>query len=341
MRRFLLVLIFILLGATFVRGWQSSPGVSRAAGCVDVPPTPDYLASNSERDAVAAINNARAGEHLGTLRLPDNFYQLDPAQQQFVLINLERTDRGLRPLRLDANLTQIAQNYSRQLRDLNFFAHTSPIAGTFSERIDSNAALAGHYALAAENLAGNPAPGAGAMYEYMYDDSVEACGHRENILDPNVTLVGIGWVAGSTYGSISAQEFIGSASWDPYKGALATTQTPQVRIVEVKDQGGGQPDHVSQGGGQPRPYPGRARGWITYGEGAGLAVVLKSFHAQVRSKDSNVRITWFVDRVGNVPFNGADITLDESILSPGRHTLFVYVVDGEQNYGMASFVVSI
>lgn len=272
---------------------------------------------------MAAINNARAGEHLRPLRLPDNFYQIDPTQEQFVLINLERTDRGLLPLRLDANLARMAQNYSRQMRDLHFFAHTSPVAGTFSERIDSNLVLAGHYALAAENLAGNPVPGAGAMYEYMYDDSVEACGHRENILDPNVTLVGIGWVPGSIYGSISAQEFIGSASWDPYGGTRPAAQTPQVRIVELQDQ-----TRNTNGYRWSMQY----RRW-------GIRSSLVSFHAQLRPGDGKARITWFLDRIGNFPFGGADITLDMSGLSPGGHTLLVYAVDGEQNYGMASYTI--
>ena len=46
-----------------------------------------------------------------------------------------------------------------------------------------------------------------------------------------------------------------------------------------------------------------------------------------------------LDRVGNIPFSGADITLDLSTLSAGGHTLLVYVVDGEQNYGMASYAI--
>ena len=298
MRRLLLVLIFLLLAATFVRGWQSSPAVSLAAtGCADVQATPDYLASNSEKDAVAAINNARAGEHLGPLRLSWDFYQLDPAQQQFVLINLERTDRGLPPVRMDATLSRIAQNYSRQMRDLHFFAHSSPIAGSFNERVESNAALWEHYALAAENLAGNPVPGAGAMYEYMYDDGAEACGHRANILDPHVTEVGIGWVPGSIYDSISAQEFIGSAPWNPYHGSLSAPQTPQVSIVAGEC----------------------ASSWCQYSTGMGgstsyrvdgLVPELASFHAQVQPNPGNMRITWFLDRVGNLPSSGADISLD-------------------------------
>ena len=50
--------------------------------------------------AVAAINRARAKEHprVGSLVLPTNFRRLSPAEQTFVVINLERVDRGLRPL---------------------------------------------------------------------------------------------------------------------------------------------------------------------------------------------------------------------------------------------------
>jgi uncharacterized protein YkwD len=347
MRRMVLILIFILLGATFLRGWQSSSAATHPApsGCSDVAASPDYLESNSEQDAIAAINNARAGEHLPALRLPDNFYQLDPAQQQFVLINLERTDRSLKPLRLDANLSQIARNYSRQLRDLHFFSHTSPIAGTFSERIDSNATLAGHYALAAENLAGNPVPGVGTIYEYMYDDSVEACGHRANILDPHVSLVGIGWVPGSAYGSISAQEFIGPASWNPYRGAPPIAQSLHLSItVGTRFIASACASKLQQ---HKRNIDTSQRihyqpvGWSGWWEHCGKNASLESFHAQLQHDDGNARITWFLDRVGNLPFSSADITLDLNVLAPGRHTLLVYAVDSEQNYAVATYAIAV
>lgn len=337
MRRYFFALIVILLGATFVRGWQASPAAPPASSsaCVDIPAHPDYLASRSEQDAIAAIDNARAGEHLPSLHLPGDFYQLDPARQQFVLINLERTARGLKPLRLDANLTQIARNYSRQMRDLHFFSHTSPIAGTFSQRIDSNPALAGHYALAAENLAGNPVPGAGAIYEYMYDDSIEACGHRHNILDPDLSLVGIGEVPGSVYGSISAQEFIASAPWNPYHGissaapSLHVTITVRACLIASAS---------SASTAQQSTRNTSAFQWA-YAQRRGKSASLVSFHAGVQTDDSNVRITWFLDRAGNFPFAGTDITLDLNALAPGKHTLLVYVVDGEQDYSMATYVI--
>lgn len=49
--------------------------------------------------ALAAINNARALEHVRPMVLPRNFAKLSYREQTFVVSNLERVDRGLRPLR--------------------------------------------------------------------------------------------------------------------------------------------------------------------------------------------------------------------------------------------------
>src|SRR5712691_11262213 len=242
MKRSLLFLLTIFVGSIcffLIQHYHSSTAVNTSTpGCMDVGASPDYLSTNSTHDAIAAINHAREGEQLHPLHLPSNFYQLDPAQQQFIVLNLERTDRGLHALRWDTNLAEIALAYSKQLLELNFFSHTSPIGGTFGERMNSNAAIDTHYSQAAENLAGNPVAGVGPMYEYMYDDTVEACGHRLNMLNPTLTLVGISWLHGSIYGSISAQEFLTSAPWNPYLGATPDASRPQVRISISPAQSG-------------------------------------------------------------------------------------------------------
>ena len=275
---------------------------------MDIAASPDYLSSQDPHDAIAAINNARQVEHLLPLRLPANFYQLDPAQQQFLLMNLERTARGLRPLHMDANLTQMAQGYSKQLLNLHFFAHTSPISGTFSDRVNGNPAIINHYSQAAENLAGNPVPGIGSMYEYMYDDSAEACSHRLNILDPALTVVGIDWLRGSIYGSISAQEFLTPATWNPHLVMTPDAIAPQVTIS------------VS-----------------TPAAGSGIL----QCQALVQETTGIERITLFLDSLSNPLHTGASLTLDTRRLSPGKHTLLVYAVDGEQNYGSASYTIVI
>ena len=302
MRRITVVLLLLLeiaFGGFLVT--HRLPSVASANGCVDIPASPDYLSSRSEADAIAAIDNARSEENLPPLRLPANYYRLDPAQQQLILINLERTDRRLPPLRMDATLAQMALAYSRQMSDLHFFSHTSPISGTFTSRINSNPATANHYSMAAENLAGNPVAGAGPIYEYMYDDSAENCGHRANILDPHLTLVGINWVHNTEYGSISAQEFLTSAPWNPYTAPTPDTIAPSIVA------------------GQP----------ILKGS-------ILTCHTLATDNVGVVRVTWFLDHVGNQVSLGPTLTLDISHLAPGRHVLLVYAVDGTQNYSMSS-----
>jgi uncharacterized protein YkwD len=322
-RRMLFVLIIMAaIGIFALVTHRNTTTVSQTSTCFDIPANPDYLASKSEQDAIAAINNARAQEHLHTLRLPSNYYQLDPIQRQFILINLERVDRGLKALGMDANLAQIARGYSQQLRDLQFFSHTSPIAGTFKERINSNKAAADHYTEAAENLAGNPVMGAGAIYEYMYDDSVEACGHRDTILDPGLTLVGIGWVPGSAYGSVSAQEFLSPAPWNPYMGANPSSIAPQIRIEEI------QPSiSIDQQLQQMHRFP------------KVIEQSKVSYRVVIQNNVTVARVTWFVDRFGNSPHTGMVLTLDLNRLSPGTHILLAYAVNGEQYYGVARYEI--
>lgn len=307
---FLLVLV-LLAGVVGIslHSYQSlaSPVLSRSA-CVDIPAVPDYLATDSASDAVAAIDHAHMLVGLPPLKLPLNFYRLGAVRQQFLLVNLEREARGLLPLHMDANLAQLALNYSKQMRDLHFYSHISPIGGTFTQRITANPAISGHYQLAAENLAGNPMPGVGPIYEYMYDDAAEGCDHRANMLDPALTLLGIGEVAGGPYGSVSTQEFLAPASWNPYRGIPFAMQPPRLRLLVERNP-------VS-------PWLLQCRALASAGVGT-------------------ARISWFVDHVGKGQLLASNsfLSLDLHSLAPGRHTLLVYAVDGEQNYTMAAYAL--
>src|SRR3954471_19164962 len=49
--------------------------------------------------ALAAINRARSFERVRPMILPDNFTKLTYAEQTFVVSDLERVDRGLKPFR--------------------------------------------------------------------------------------------------------------------------------------------------------------------------------------------------------------------------------------------------
>lgn len=296
----LLILLALATGVLLIRHQQ--PVIVSGSGCVDIPASPDYLSTNRESDAIAAINNAHTQEDLPPLRLPANYYHLEPPQQQFILLNLERTERGLPPLVMVPVLSQMALGYSKQLSNLHFFSHTSPISGTFSDRINNNPATANLFDEAGENLAANPVAGAGPIYEYMYDDAAEDCGHRLNVLDPTFDLVGINWVHDGQYGSISAQEFLASPGWNLYHHRPPDSIAPSV-LME-----------------QP---------------------VLKGsiLSCQVLAHDNVgvVRVTWFLDHVGSQPSIGPALRLNMSQLPPGSHMLLVYVTDGALNYSMTSY----
>jgi uncharacterized protein YkwD len=178
---------------------------STEAPCTGMAPSPDYYASGSEQKAIAAINTARMREGLPGLSLPPDYWKLSPTEQQFTLVNLERSSRGLQPLQWDANLAHLATAYSQQMVQLHFFAHDSPISGGFPARLEANPQIATHYQTIAENLAGNRAPAAGAIYEYLYNDAAEQCSHRQNILNPAFQLIGIGVAPGGPWGAISTQ----------------------------------------------------------------------------------------------------------------------------------------
>ncbi len=296
MKRLLLIIIMLsaIISGIFYVHHRISASIS-TTGCVDIPATPDYLSSNSTQDAIAAINNAHQVEGLPALNLPGNFYKLDPVQQQLILLNSERTERHLQPLTLDANLSQMALGYSEQLRDLHFFSHTSPIGGTFSDRINGNPAVANHYSIAAENLAGNPVAGAGPIYEYMYDNSVEACGHRQNVLNPALTTVGINWVRGGPYGTISVQEFIASASGSPYIAVPPPISTPSLSITVINTPSSS----------------------------------LLRFQTRITGEPNaaSERITWFLDQAVTPAQVGSVWIFEKSMLSPGKHTIIAYAVD--------------
>jgi uncharacterized protein YkwD len=279
----------------------TTPAPSRGA-CHALPPSPDYYASGGEAAAIAAINHARASEGLPDLALPGNYWQLSPSEQQFVLVNQERTSRGLSPLRWDATLAQIATAYSRQMAQLDFFAHTSPISGDFPARLNANPQIANHYQSIAENIAGNAAPAAGAMYEYLYNDTAEQCGHRQNILNPQFNFIGIGIVLGGPWGAMSAQELLASNPANPYVGAPPDTTPPTISISSVLS----------------------------------ARATRLSVSARASDDEGIANIIWYLDGLGKRCHQGTGWTLDAATLAPGPHRLSAYAVDESQNYATAT-----
>ena len=114
------------------------------------------------------------------------------------LVNEIRTERGLKPLTYDWQLSRVARYKSEDMRANRYFSHQSPTYGTPFQMIKS---FGISYKSAGENIAkGYRTPKA------VVDGWMNSSGHRANILNASFTHIGVGYVADGSYWT---QMFIG------------------------------------------------------------------------------------------------------------------------------------
>ncbi|MDK2820446.1 MAG: hypothetical protein PWP31_411 [Clostridia bacterium] len=116
----------------------------------------------------------------------------------FNMVNEERKSRGLHPLMLHTELTNLAEMKSSDMVENNYFDHTSPNLGNFYEMV-YNARIP--FRQVGENLA------YASCVEKAHYLLMGSEGHKKNILNPNFTHIGIG-VAHDRYGVKVTQLFI-------------------------------------------------------------------------------------------------------------------------------------
>ena len=119
--------------------------------------------------------------------------------QVFNLVNEEREKQGLSPLKYSKELEAVAYAHSKDMAEKNFFSHTNLEGLSPFDRM-SNAGLS--YSYAAENIAAGQTTASAVMNSWMNSD-----GHRKNILNPNLTEIGIGVANGGSYGIYWTQLF--------------------------------------------------------------------------------------------------------------------------------------
>ena len=114
------------------------------------------------------------------------------------LVNVERAKYGLSALKLNTELSAVARLKSQDMRDKNYFSHTSP---TYGSPFDMMKQFGINYRTAGENIArGQRTP------EEVVNGWMNSEGHRANILNSSFTEIGVGYVADGNYWT---QMFIG------------------------------------------------------------------------------------------------------------------------------------
>jgi uncharacterized protein YkwD/uncharacterized membrane protein required for colicin V production len=118
--------------------------------------------------------------------------------RMLVMVNEDRTSRGLRPLMMDAKLRNVAREHSRDMFERGYFSHVTP------DGVDPFKRMHGagiRFFTAGENLAMAP------TVTIAHRGLMNSPGHRENILNPAFKRVGIGVYSNAFYGKVFSQEF--------------------------------------------------------------------------------------------------------------------------------------
>lgn len=107
------------------------------------------------------------------------------AVRVFDLTNQERINAGLEPFKWSDDLAAVAYAHSADMAARNFFSHNNPDGQTPFDRMR---AYGISYTYAAENIAmGQRTP------EAVVSGWMNSAGHRANILNPNLTHLGVGF----------------------------------------------------------------------------------------------------------------------------------------------------
>lgn len=114
------------------------------------------------------------------------------------LVNEIRVKNGLNRLTEDWELSRVARYKSQDMKDNNYFSHTSPIYGSPFEMI-KNFGIS--YKTAGENIAKGQSTPQAVVNSWM-----NSSGHRANILNSSFTKIGVGYVESGKYWT---QMFIG------------------------------------------------------------------------------------------------------------------------------------
>lgn len=164
-------------------------------------PRLERLLGTTGEDGLLLVTKLSADEQQ-QLQLPEGLATApdpDAERQLFELVNEERLARGLRALELDPRLVPVARAHATEMFQLRYFGHVSPVTGTPFDRLN-RAGIA--YARAGENLA--YAQSVTIAHRGLMDSE----GHRENILRPEFTRLGIGVMSAGVYGRMFVQLFL-------------------------------------------------------------------------------------------------------------------------------------
>jgi uncharacterized YkwD family protein len=116
------------------------------------------------------------------------------------LVNIERVKVGIHPLKANDSLDKLASMKSQDMVNNNYFSHHSP---TYGSAFDMMKAYRINYTCAGENLAVDQSA------DHAHNAWMKSETHRNNILNPSFTEIGIGICPKANDSYAYTQMFIG------------------------------------------------------------------------------------------------------------------------------------
>ena len=161
----------------------------------------DYIGAVSKKYVKAIYPSSSNTGNTGNTQQNTQTSSMNADEKEiFNLINQQRANNGLEPLKVDEEVQRVARIKAQDMVDNNYFSHTSP---TYGSPFDMLKSFKISYNTAGENIAGNSS-NSGAVNAWM-----NSSGHKANILNSSFNYTGIGVVSSAKYGKMYVQMFIG------------------------------------------------------------------------------------------------------------------------------------
>ena len=156
------------------------------------PTSKDVTTENTYTEVPAEYRaEAPAEERAATTETAETAETSAPAASNYEqkvaeLVNIERQKNGLAPLTLDSAISDVARIKSKDMSDNNYFAHQSPTYGSAGDMLTK---FGVKWSAWGENIAAGQRTPEEVVNAWMNSE-----GHRANILSPNFSKIGVGYV---------------------------------------------------------------------------------------------------------------------------------------------------